>query len=235
MDLGARLETAFSLVRRGSVVYDIGSDHGYLPASLILNGICQRCVVTDINRGPLDRAEQTFREKSISEKAEFFLTGGLSGLSIPSDTPVDICICGMGGELISSILDDAMKDGLIVAGNGVHFILQPMSRPWELRRHLWENGFETETEKFVREGDKVYSVMSAFYTGSKGSYTEAELYIGKREDRSADADTLLYFEKTVGSLEKKRDGKRLGGDDTRYEDEVIGEIQKEIKFLKRNI
>lgn len=38
MNLGKRLESVYALVPERSVLVDVGSDHGYLPAKLVKNG-----------------------------------------------------------------------------------------------------------------------------------------------------------------------------------------------------
>ena len=56
--LNERLLTAVQFVREGSRLVDIGTDHGYLPIFLILEGRIPFAIAADINRGPLDKADE---------------------------------------------------------------------------------------------------------------------------------------------------------------------------------
>ena len=47
--LDARLASAFDFVRPGAVLADIGTDHAYLPAALILSGRAASAVAADLN------------------------------------------------------------------------------------------------------------------------------------------------------------------------------------------
>ncbi|MBE6563121.1 MAG: SAM-dependent methyltransferase [Ruminococcaceae bacterium] len=227
MELGKRLERVLSMVRAGSVIYDIGSDHGYLPMELVKRGICTRAVVTDVNKGPLERGKLTFRENGLTGKAQFFLTDGLSGLYF-SDVPCDVTICGMGGELIAAILD-ARHD---IWEKDVRFILQPMTKSEHLRAYLWENGFEIREESAVSEGDKSYIILSALYKGEKKPYTEVEAYLGKASacENSYDADVL--YGKIVASFEKKCGGMKKAGQDVSQLEAFIAALKNEAETRK---
>lgn len=170
----------------GDFICDIGTDHGYLPAHLILSGKCRRAVAADINEMPLEAARSIFMKESISDKAEFFLSDGLK--NVPLEGVTDIVIAGMGGELISRIIaaDERAKKC------GAAFILQPMTKAAELRKFLAENGFETDCEKGVREGRFIYSVMRCRYTGNCRSLTPTEEYSGRLDpDISLDREYIL--------------------------------------------
>ncbi|MCI7767350.1 MAG: class I SAM-dependent methyltransferase [Oscillospiraceae bacterium] len=157
----------------GDFICDIGTDHGYLPAHLILSGKCRRAAAADINEMPLEAAKSIFMKEGISDKADFYLSDGLK--NVPLEGVTDIVIAGMGGELISRIIaaDERAKSC------GAAFILQPMSKAAELRRFLSENGFETDCEKGVREGRFIYSVMRCRYTGNKRKLSPAKEYSGR--------------------------------------------------------
>ena len=101
-EMTPRLLCAASMVRKGAVVADVGTDHAYLPVYLVLAGIAERAVASDINAGPLSRAEANIRKFSLSSQINTRLTPGLTG--IEEFAPTDILISGMGGELIDSIL-----------------------------------------------------------------------------------------------------------------------------------
>lgn len=225
-ELGARLAEVFKLVRRGAAVIDVGSDHGYLPASLILRGVCGSCIVTDVNAAPLERARRTFAEYNVDTwRVDFRLADGLCGVELPLGN-ADICICGMGGELIASILEKRR----FARGREVHLILQPMTREWALRRFLWDNGFETEAECAAEEKGKVYCVMSVYFTGRSVEYADGELFCGKRSARRASAAFTKYLDKTARSLEKKSDGIKKGGGDAAYFDKIIEWARRELSF-----
>ena len=55
--LSERLLTIASHVSAGETVADIGTDHGYIPIWLLSHGITQNVILTDVNEGPLRKAQ----------------------------------------------------------------------------------------------------------------------------------------------------------------------------------
>ncbi|MCD7731524.1 MAG: Nif3-like dinuclear metal center hexameric protein [Oscillospiraceae bacterium] len=157
---GKRLALCAELVN-GERVCDIGTDHGYLVAELLLSGKCKTAIAADINEKPLSSAKATLEKHGLLEKADIVLSDGLQNVSL--DGVTDIVIAGMGGELISSILSKCSRL------SGINLVLQPMTRAPYLRKWLAENGFGIKTERAVCEGKHTYSVINAEYDGIKRS------------------------------------------------------------------
>ena len=166
--LDLRLAAAADFVKEGTVAADVGTDHGYLICYLINEGICTRGFATDINIKPLESARKLIREMDLENEIETVLTDGLKGL--PEDEIDEVLICGMGGETIIGILEDAKW----VKSEKVHLVLQPMSRADMLRRWLCENGWSIDAEKAVEVEKHLYTVISADYIG--GSEVPDDLY-----------------------------------------------------------
>ena len=155
IELTPRLKAVASFVPRGARLADIGTDHAYLPVSLILDGHIPSAVAADIRPGPLDRARKTAAEYGCTQAVTFRLCDGLSDVkSYETDA---IAIAGMGGETIADILSAARW----VKDKNLPVIMQPMSSQPELRRWLWQNGYTILEEKLVREGDTIYVVILA--------------------------------------------------------------------------
>ena len=72
----------------------------------------------------------------LNNRIEARLSNGLEKIS--GDEADDVVIAGMGGELISQIIEnwEFSKD------RSKHFILQPMTKSEELMRWLFANGFQ---------------------------------------------------------------------------------------------
>ena len=171
--LTPRLRAVAELVRSGAFVADVGTDHAYLPIALVKEGRARGAVASDINEGPYLSATRNVREQSLEDKITTLHCAGLSG--IDKYSPTDILICGMGGELIVSIIDAApfTKDSRI------RLVLQPMTHAEILRKYLYDNCFEIVAERIVKE-EKLYQIICAEYNGNKTSeYTDAELLVGK--------------------------------------------------------
>lgn len=166
--LDLRLAAAAEFVKEGTVAADVGTDHGYLICYLINEGICTRGFATDINIKPLESARKLIREMDLESEIETVLTDGLKGL--PEDEIDEVLICGMGGETIIGILEEAKW----VKSEKVHLVLQPMSRADMLRRWLCENGWSIDEEKAVEVEKHLYTVISAEYIG--GSEVPDDLY-----------------------------------------------------------
>ena len=104
-NLDARLLSVAKFVREGAYACDIGTDHAYLPVYLVITGRAERALASDINKGPVMRAEESVARYGVSDKIKVILSDGLAGAE--KNPVTDIIIAGMGGELIASILEAA--------------------------------------------------------------------------------------------------------------------------------
>ncbi len=202
-----RLGAAASLVRQGAVFADVGTDHAHLPIFLLREGRILRAIASDVREGPLESARQNVREAGLADKVELRLADGLSGMEGCGIT--DIAICGMGGELIASIIDRAP----FVRTGDVRLILQPMSRAQVLRRYLAENGFEVEDEVLCRAQGRIYVCLSSRWTGNAYTLTDAEAQCGKALlSRTPSALDRAYAQSRLSSLERELAGKTAAAD-----------------------
>lgn len=171
-ELSPRLRMVGELVPAGVRLADVGTDHGYLPAALILEGKIPWAIAADLRRGPLDRARATVREYGLTGKVAFRLCDGLSG--IRPDEVDAVVIAGMGGETIAEILSAAPW----TRERDVPLILQPMSSFPDLRSWLQRSGFTIQEERLAREGENLYTALLV-RAGEMSPLTPAELWAGK--------------------------------------------------------
>lgn len=221
-----RLLCCASLVREGAVLADVGTDHGYLPIHLLKTGRITRAVLSDINRGPLAKAEENVRAAGLDSLVEFRLTNGAAALAGLGAT--DYTVCGMGGELIAEIIEHAPH----LKCEKVNLILQPMSKPEALREYLYENGFSIDRELFVTDEGKHYVCILAHYTGERVEFSHADAYFGFEKFQKAEPcrAATLYLEAKLSSLTRARDGKVCGGEDASLEEELIAALKKRLNL-----
>lgn len=153
LELGSRLRAIADLVPDCRCLADIGTDHGYIPAAMLLEGRAERAIAADIGAGPLDRARITAEKYGLTERMELRLGDGLLVLA-PDEADV-IVIAGMGGDNISEILSAAPW-----SREGALLLLQPMSKAEVLRRWLPENGYIVLAEQLVQERGVLYPILT---------------------------------------------------------------------------
>ena len=221
--LDKRLLSCADYVRAGAVFADIGTDHGYLPIFLLTSGRICRAYLCDVNEGPLSSAERNARADGLSESCEFILTDGARALSDKGIT--DYAICGMGGELIAKIIEDAPH----LKCEGIRLILQPMTKQEHLRRYLASVGFSVLDERYSFDSGKYYLTLLAEYTGVCRELSDSEAELGM--DLPHDVDRVEY----MGFLEGKRRaakkaflGKSAGGYETADDEMLLGMIEERI-------
>lgn len=217
--LDARLSAVASLVRRNSRVADIGTDHGYLTAYLIENGICPSGIAADINKGPLENARKTVVDANIADKVELILSDGLKNIS--ENSCDDIVLAGMGGNLIADILSACPW----IYDEGLRIIAQPMSHGEVLREFYVKNGFEILEEKTAADGKRLYCVIAASYTGVRAEHDPSYIYLGRLTENK-DEITRKYITKILTALEKKYTALLQAG---KEDEECLGEIIASIK------
>ena len=173
MTIGNRLECALALLAAGGKsarFADIGSDHAFLAVEAVRRGLAARAVAADINPAPLERGRAYARASAVAE-VEFLRSDGFEALH--GDPPDAAALCGLGGILISKILQKGGKTARC------RLILQPMTAQDRLRAYLWENGFEIVEERFALENKRPYALLSARYTGRNTPFSQTDLYLGK--------------------------------------------------------
>lgn len=150
-----RLEAIVSLIDKCYTLADIGTDHGYAAEMAIKNNLCKRVIATDINKGPLNSAVNHLTELGFENIVDFRLGGGLT---VIDENEIDCAvIAGMGGELISSILEESKNVSKTVNS----FVLQPMTNIDVLRRYLYDNEYTISKEIIVKEYHHYYFIIKA--------------------------------------------------------------------------
>lgn len=218
--LNERLLTAVQFVREGSRLADIGTDHGYLPIFLILEGRIPFAIAADINRGPLDKADENIHKYALDGKIKTVLCDGLR--SIDKDEVDDVAIFGMGGELIVKILDEApwLKDA------AKRLILQPMTHPEKLRKYLADNGYRIIGEALSFDRGKIYQTICAEYDGIIRKFDDITLLYGEYILKNGGELLSEQMEIDSKKLSRKIEGKRAGGEDVSYEADLLENIKK---------
>lgn len=201
---------------------DIGTDHGFLPLYLWEQGISPKVIMADVSPGSLEKARQCCRFNHPDE--EFDLRLG-SGLEVLSEGEVDdIVIAGMGGILMTEILDADRKKALSFR----KFVFQPRRHPGRLRHYLFRSGFRVINEKLVREGKYICEIITAVPGDASKEVTEmadvpensilweVPAAFGERKDPL----TLEYLGRKIEKEEKKLEKLKLAGDTRKKELEI---------------
>ena len=205
MDLSKRLSFICSLVQTGSKVCDVGTDHGYLPAFLYKSGKCQSVCATDIREKPLETARKNLA-LSGADGVKLYLCDGLD--LITRNMADTVIIAGMGGEVISGIIDRAP----FLRDNTVTLILQPTTSADKLRQYLADNGFVVVCERAIKDNGKIYSVMQAHYCGMPYPIDDLRRHIGLLRPDYTDAKEYIKKQHSIiekRALELKISGKNL--------------------------
>lgn len=195
--LDPRLWVCAQMVRTGTKLADIGTDHAYLPVWMEKQELISSAVAADINPGPLARAKENIARYQAQSIATC-LSNGLE--SINPDDAQDIVIAGMGGELIIRILSAApwVKEG------NRRLILQPMTGAKEVREYLQAEGFFILQEKAVEVREHIYTVMQAEYQPTLKSNGALYPYVGVLDH--TDPMAQKYIQKQAMVLRRRGEG-----------------------------
>lgn len=171
--LSQRLQTVADFVPQGARLADIGTDHAYLPAALVLAGRIDFAVAGDVTLGPLQNATAEIERLHLSEQIQPRLADGLAAIQ-PTDQIDTVVIAGMGGTLIAKIL----TAGAAQLAGVKRLILQPNVGEARVRQWLMEHHYQLMAERIVAEDGHIYEILVADYTGVPFSYNARELRFG---------------------------------------------------------
>jgi len=143
------------------VLADIGSDHGYLPIWLYLNGKIKRAYALDMSEKCVERCRLNLKKYNISEDVITpVVSNGTEWLEANGVMPqiTDITVAGLGSKSISEIIKNA---------GGVNLALQTNCKAGALREFLLENGFTVLGETVIERKKRTYTIINAKKEGEK--------------------------------------------------------------------
>lgn len=141
------------MVTTGSLVADVGCDHGFLSIYLVQKGISPGVIAMDVKKGPLAAAGEHVAAHGLGAYIETRLSDGLKELR-PGEVDTVVC-AGMGGRLMKRILTESQDKVMLLK----ELVLQPQSELQEFREFLRNAGFSITDEDMVEEDGKYYFAM----------------------------------------------------------------------------
>lgn len=152
--LSSRLQGLANFVPIGSRVADIGSDHGLLVSYLVLEGISPLAVAGEVKIGPYNSTKRQVEQFKLNELIDVRLGYGISVI----DETIDVVIiAGMGGELITEILENGKEELQAVQ----RLVLQPNVGEYFVRKWLDANGWKIIDEEIIKEKNFYYELIIA--------------------------------------------------------------------------
>jgi tRNA (adenine22-N1)-methyltransferase len=170
LQLSKRLQKVVDYIPEGAKLADIGSDHAYLPCYAYMKNLITYAIAGEVNDGPYQSALSQVKRNDLEHVISVRLG---NGLEVIKNNEVDvITIAGMGGQLITSILENG-KEKL---SNVKRLILQPNVTAIYIREWLQQNGWKLTAESIIEEDGKIYEVLVAEHGHCQ--YAQNELLLG---------------------------------------------------------
>lgn len=214
------------MISAGNSLADIGTDHGYIPIYMALNGLTAKAFAMDINEGPLERASKNINRYKVEGIVETRLSNGLS--SLLSGEAESLVIAGMGGLLINRIL----ADGIECANSAKELILSPHSDTDKVRLFLADNGFCIIDEQIVYDEGKYYFILKAV-NGSMKLEDDSEIRYGRFLDSKGNDVfrnyLLLEYNKRQQIADKIKNSK------SESNIERLKQLDEEMKLIKSRL
>lgn len=199
--ISPRLKAIADEVILAGTAADIGTDHGYLPVYLVKRKELSRVIAADVNQDPLNKARRVIQLYKLQPYIDLRLGNGLEVLH-PGEAST-IIIAGMGGVLISELLDKSP----VIAQKAEKLILQPVQGTKELRRFLFENGYEIINEKLIQERHRFYVILSTYFTNKPVQQVDPlTLEIGAFIQQQDPVVTQAFLRRKIRITEKKLRG-----------------------------
>ena len=165
--LKTRLKACLDFIAPYRILYDVGTDHAYLPIMALKTHTIDKAYAIDNKKGPLEGAQDHIQRHGYNKKITLIQSEGITNL--PSDVDV-VVIAGLGGKTIYEILNQkALR-------NVKRVITQPNVNSEKVRELTKDNALKIVDETLVIEDGLFYQII--VFEHGKQVLTEKELTFG---------------------------------------------------------
>ncbi|WP_407268413.1 tRNA (adenine(22)-N(1))-methyltransferase [Radiobacillus sp. PE A8.2] len=164
--LSNRLQLVASFLPTAANFADIGSDHAYLPCVVCARDPQAQAIAGEINEGPFQNARKTVEYYNLTHQIQVRKGDGLA--VIAADEVNQITISGMGGTLITQILEH----GKSKLGKANRIITQPNVDAISVRKWFDQNHYNLVIESILEEDGHIYEVLVADKNEQSSPYKE---------------------------------------------------------------
>lgn len=189
INLSKRLFTIASLVNKGEIIADVGSDHGHLPIFLYEQNISKTVYAIENKNGPYQILKHNLEQYGFPNSP--ILSDGISNL--PSDCHV-VIIAGMGAHTILKILANQkisqIKSIIIDSHNDLDIV----------RKGITSLGFIISKEILIYDEGKYYTIMR-FERGT-ANYSDYQYFFGPILLEKKDKIFIEYWNKQIDIINK---------------------------------
>ncbi|WP_018962112.1 tRNA (adenine(22)-N(1))-methyltransferase [Sporolactobacillus vineae] len=158
--LSPRLMAVLQFIPVGARIADIGADHAHLCCRALQEHIAREAIAGEVRRGPFQQSINNVTELGMAGKVSVRLGDGLD--VIRRGEVNCIVIAGMGGELITEILER----GSAKLSADTTLVLQPNIREPLVRDWLNLHGWQIVAETVAEESPHFYEVICARFSGN---------------------------------------------------------------------
>ena len=151
-----RLDAIARMVPSGSVVADIGTDHGLLALRLLASRRALRCIASEPTAARLAKARAAAAGSPHRERLTLRVGDGLHAIR-PADGVEVAVIAGLGGHAVVRILDQPARGRLALR----RLVLQPQTDAGLVRRWISEHEFRHAAECLVLDRGRLYTLIAA--------------------------------------------------------------------------
>lgn len=227
--LSMRLAKAAAYVPKKARIADIGSDHAYLPCALTLNHQIDFAIAGEVVIGPFQTAKEQVERLKLTNTIDVRLGNGLDVLTL-EDKITAITICGMGGSLIASILENGIQKKQLSGKE--RLILQPNIGEYTLRNWLMNHSYQIIAEELIEEDQKKYEIIIAEKSEQVQTYTDQELKYGVFLKNTP---STIFIDKWQSELEKKQTILASLKKSSTDQSKKIQQVEREMKEIEELI
>lgn len=221
-EISKRLKTVSDEVEYRRIA-DIGTDHAYVPIYLCNMNKIDYAIASDINKGPLEKAEKNIKKYMFENRISTRLGNGLDNINMNEVNT--IVISGMGGNLIIDILKNSKE----LVKNLNQMVLQPQLDVYKLRKYIHSIGFLIKNEEIIIDEGKYYNIINAVLGNEvyqkEEYYVFGKILIDKKSSilKEYIAENITKYNNIIENLYKK---------DTEKAVKAKIKIEKELILLK---